>query len=102
SWSPDGSRIAYLRAETTNDVDGHHDRLWLVDRDGANERSLTDGLDRSLGFRPGGYRTPSRPTWTPDGSRILQILADAGTTQLVSIGTDKPNQVERLTEGQHV
>ena len=102
AWSPDGATIAYLRAETTNDVDGHHDRLWLVGRDGRNERCLTDALDRGLGFRPGGYRTPSRPAWTPDGAAILQIVSDAGTTQLARIGTRTPNQLERLTEGRHV
>ncbi len=102
SWSPDGQSIAYLRGETTNDVDGHHDRLWIVDREGRAERCLTEGLDRGLGFRPGGYRTPSRPTWQPDGSAIVQIVADAGTTQLVRIGTVRPNEVERLTEGRHV
>jgi dipeptidyl aminopeptidase/acylaminoacyl peptidase len=102
AWSPDGRSIAYLGAETTNDVDGHHDRLWVVDRDGRSEQPLTQGLDRGLGFRPGGYRTPSRPAWTPDGRAILQVLADAGTTQLVRIGTGTPDEVERLTEGRHV
>ena len=102
SWSPDGGSIAYLRGETTNDVDGHHDRLWIVDRDTRAERCLTDGLDRGLGFRPGGYRTPSRPTWQPDGTAIVQTLADAGTTQIVRIGTHRPNEIERLTEGRHV
>jgi dipeptidyl aminopeptidase/acylaminoacyl peptidase len=102
AWSPDGSTIAYLRAETTNDVDGHHDRLWLVGRGGGDERCLTAGVDRGLGFRPGGYRTPSRPTWTPEGGAILQVQADAGTTQLVRIATDRADQVERLTEGRHV
>ncbi len=102
AWSPDGRTIAYLRGETTNDVDGHHDRLWLVGRDGGEERCLTDGLDRGLGFRPGGYRTPSHPVWTPDSAWILQIQADAGTTQLVRIATDRSDTVERLTEGRHV
>jgi len=102
SWSPDGRSIAYLRAETTNDVDGHHDRLWIVDRSGRGERCLTGGLDRGLGFRPGGYRTPSRPTWTPSGSAILQILADAGTAQLVRVATGTSDRAERLTEGRHV
>ena len=102
SWSPDGRQVAHLRGETTNDVDGHHDRLWIVDRDGRGEHCLTGGLDRGLGFRPGGYRTPSRPTWTPGGGAILQILADAGTAQLVRIATGTSDRVERLTEGCHV
>jgi dipeptidyl aminopeptidase/acylaminoacyl peptidase len=102
SWSPDGTSLAYLRAETTNDVDGHHDRLWVVDRDGREERCLTPDRDRGLGFRPGGYRTPSAPAWTPDGGAILQIEADAGVTQLVRIATGTLNAVERLTRGSHV
>jgi dipeptidyl aminopeptidase/acylaminoacyl peptidase len=102
SWSPDGTTIAYLRAETTNDVDGHHDRLWLVPAKGGDERCLTPDIERGLAFRPGGYRTPSRPTWTPDGTAILQIQADAGTTQLVRIATDQANRVQPLTEGRHV
>ena len=104
AWSPDGALIAYLRAETTNDVDGHHDRLWVVDPAGREERCLTATLDRGLGFRPGGYRTPSRPLWAPDGSAILQIQADAGTAQLVRIAVQAGGgaSVVALTEGRHV
>lgn len=102
AWSPDGATIAYLRAETANDVDGHHDRLWLVPVQGGEERCLTPDLDRGLAFRPGGYRTPSRPAWTPDGAAILQLQADAGTTQLVRIATDAPDRIDALTAGRHV
>ena len=31
SWSPGGERIAYLRSESPHRLDGHHNRLWVVD-----------------------------------------------------------------------
>jgi dipeptidyl aminopeptidase/acylaminoacyl peptidase len=102
AWSPDGASIAYLRAETVHDVDGHHDRLWVVPSAGGEERCLTPDVDRGLGFRPGGYRTPSRPHWSPDGASILQIQADAGTTRLVRIASDGSGSLECLADGQRV
>lgn len=48
SWSPDGRRIAFERA----------DRVVVIDADGANEKELGRGMS---------------PTWSPDGARIAFV-----------------------------
>lgn len=95
AWSPDGRLIAYLRSDSPNRLDGHHNRLWVVDVAKGTEICWSDGVDRSVGTRPGGYTTPSRPAWAPDSSAVVQILADAGTAQLARFS---PDGVERLTD----
>ena len=42
SWSPDGSRLAFIRADV-----GHLSELWVMDADGKNRRMLTRGLEGS-------------------------------------------------------
>jgi Tol biopolymer transport system component len=54
SWSPDGSRLAYL-ADT-----GHRTDLFTMNADGGKVVQLTDdGLQETF------------PLWAPDGSSIL-------------------------------
>jgi dipeptidyl aminopeptidase/acylaminoacyl peptidase len=96
AYAPDGGRVAYLRAESPIQVDGHLERLWVVDLADGRETCWTRTLDRPIGFRPGGYRTPTAPAWTPDGAAVLQIAADGGRSHLARIG---PAGVERLTDG---
>jgi dipeptidyl aminopeptidase/acylaminoacyl peptidase len=99
AWSPDGRRIAYLRSESEHRLDGHHNRLWVVDVRTGTEACWTADLDRSVGTRPGGYTTPSRPAWSADGGSLLSLVADAGTAQLVRI---TPGGVEWLTRDQAI
>ena len=53
SWSPDGSRIAFI-----SDRDGNPD-IWVMDADGSNPANLTASIEHETG-----------PEWSPDGSRI--------------------------------
>jgi dipeptidyl aminopeptidase/acylaminoacyl peptidase len=96
AFSPDGQHVAYLRSESPIQVDGHLERLWVVDLADGRETCWTRTLDRPIGFRPGGYRTPSAPAWTPDGAAVLQIAADGGRSHLARL---TPDGVERLTDG---
>ena len=60
-WSPDGARIAYERASqgAKRLSEGRIRHIWTVDVDGSSNHQLTVGdvID-------------SRPTWSPDGTRI--------------------------------
>lgn len=54
-WSPDGSRIAFVRGDPSVNLD-----IWVVNRDGTGLTNLTQGVAQH----------DSDPVWSPDGSRI--------------------------------
>ena len=57
SWSPDGSRIAFVSYR-----DGNRPEIYVMNRDGSGQIRLTDNpaIDHS-------------PSWSPDGSRIAFV-----------------------------
>ena len=68
SWSPDGSRIAFVSNRTGYDSrDGKWSfNVYIMDADGSNVRSVVPGLSPpSTGAGP-----PHRPVWSPDGSYL--------------------------------
>ncbi|HEY0514594.1 MAG TPA: hypothetical protein VGH73_22015 [Thermoanaerobaculia bacterium] len=60
AWSPDGSRIAFLRSGG----------LWVMNADGGNQRQLGASV--------------SRPAWSPDGTKIA-VSFQSGTTSGISV-----------------
>ncbi|RIK43760.1 MAG: hypothetical protein DCC58_09195 [Chloroflexi bacterium] len=50
--SPDGRRIVFAR------VEGDVSNIWVMERDGSNQRQLTHGI------------SAHEPVWSPDGTRI--------------------------------
>ena len=84
-WSPDGTEIAFL-GHRHGDEQGENLELWTVSiADGATG-CWSAGLDRSVGHAvrgedDRGFGTPDL-AWTPEGGRILAIVADGGTSAL--------------------
>lgn len=64
SWSPDGSRIAFV-----SPLDGaaNDQNVWVIDADGENKKKLTDG----------GWNLD--PRWSPDGEKIAFLKPDFAT-----------------------
>lgn len=66
AWSPDGSKIAYVRGYTDGDRWVSH--IWSVKPDGSGRTQLTHGDTRRDRW----------PRWSPDGSKIVFDRAEGG------------------------
>ncbi|MGO4408942.1 MULTISPECIES: prolyl oligopeptidase family serine peptidase [unclassified Brevundimonas] len=75
--SPDGRRIAYVGYDDQR-LGYQNTRLYVMDRDGANRRVLTAGLDRSV----------QSPVWSKDGRSILIAYDDHGSTTIARVSLD--------------
>jgi Tol biopolymer transport system component len=71
AWSPDGSKMAFMRSEVSNDtlIDSE---IWVMNADGSAQRRLTAP---NVGFDP---------AWSPDGSKIA-FEGDNGPTSGTAI-----------------
>lgn len=78
--SPDGKLIAFMRWTAAS----NQYQLWVMDRDGANPRRVTDG-------------TGWDPTWSPDGTQILFASDRAGSNQLYVVNLDGSG-LRRITD----
>ena len=81
-WSPDGTRLAYVREGA----------IWVIDADGGRPTRVAD--------HPAGNEGPC---WAPDGERLLFISRRRGWGQLwlaevARPGRGRPPSVERLPE----
>jgi dipeptidyl aminopeptidase/acylaminoacyl peptidase len=84
--SPDGSKIAYL---------GYVDRflsiqnveLYVMNRDGSNQQSLTGSLDRSI----------ETVRWADDGRSLYVMYVDKSTTRVARVSLT--GRVEPVAEG---
>ncbi len=75
--SPDGRTIAYVGYDERHR--GYENaKLYLMDADGGHPRSLTDGLDRSVGD----------PQWSGDGRGVYVQYDDHGLATLARVGLD--------------
>jgi dipeptidyl aminopeptidase/acylaminoacyl peptidase len=79
AWSPDGTRISYLRLDPVPaaELDGNGWRLYVMNADGTEDRRLEVSPESDDEWLP---------SWSPDGTRIgLQVL-DADVTQRKDLG----------------
>ena len=85
AWSPDGSRIAFMR-ETDSGQD-----IYVVDSDGSDMRALTS---------TGWSQAEEHPTWSPDGTRIVFDVVSGPTSShgLYGMSADGSG-VTRLADG---
>lgn len=68
SWSPDGTRIAYVRLQ------GGRLTLWVADSSGGNARALTTEGFENFNL----YQSP----WSPDGTRIVYTSYRTGAVDI--------------------
>ena len=65
--SPDGSKIAYVRAANDIMTDSTLNNIWLVSSDGADQRPLLSGT-----------ASYSNPRWSHDGNRLAYLSSAEG------------------------
>lgn len=83
AWSPDGKQIAF-----SGWPDGRANyQIFIIDRDGSNERRLTPGI-----------QAKSRPQWSPDGSQIAFKLEQEKRFDIYAIDVDGTN-LKRISKG---
>jgi TolB protein len=94
SWSPDGSKIAFVRSRSlfTTAADGgisfqsRNPELLVMNPDGSNEKGLASNA--RLGFSS---------SWSPDGRKIAFVSDRDGNGEIYVIGADGDEET-RLTE----
>ena len=92
SWSPDGTRIAYLYKPGVMD-DPRHVQVAVVDLSMGERRILTEELDRNCGP----YPIIREPIW--DGDDLLFTVEDRGNTHLYRVPADGSGKPEVVVGG---
>jgi len=85
--SPDGSLIAYTGFDDEHHRGYENERLYVMNRDGSNRRTLTADLDRSVG----------NPRWSPDGRAIFVKYDDHGVGKVARVALD--GRMETVAQG---
>jgi Tol biopolymer transport system component len=93
TWSPDGKRIAFClnrdgKEKRVKDKDDTSE-IYVMGADGKNQVRLTNNKAGD---------TNTKPTWSPDGTKIAFCLSRCGTHEIYVIDADGKNQT-RLTTG---
>ena len=79
AWSPDGSRIAFIRETLQGQPTPPDSNLWLINADGKNRHKVALAVPRV-----------TAPQWSPDGSAIA-LMSD-----LLIDGTPDPVSVQNV------
>ncbi len=92
SWSPDGSRVAFLRFPTPLD-EPRHFQLGVLEIASGARTELTSDLDRNC--LPYGAARP--PQWS--GDRLVFGVEDEGDVHVYSVPANGDGKPEPVTEG---
>ena len=84
--SPDGSKIAYVGFED-HFLGYQNGRVYVMDRDGQNPRSISDNLDRTI----------DAFEWAADGHSLYIRYVDKAVTKVARLGLN--GHVEPLADG---
>jgi dipeptidyl aminopeptidase/acylaminoacyl peptidase len=93
SFSPDGSRIAYIYAPEDGTYP-HHSQIAVMNADGSDRRILTASLDRQCAPFP----LAREPVW--DGDRLAFAVEDGGNVHLYTVAADGSGEPELLVGGE--
>jgi Tol biopolymer transport system component len=85
SWSPDGTKIAFVSS-----LDGKSD-IYSVNVDGTGRRRITRNLENN-----------GSPTWSPNSGRIAFNSHKDGISRIYLIGVDGSNQSKLFEESQFI
>lgn len=75
-WSPDGSKLAYVRAHGSGEI-------YVVAASGKHAKRLTNNRV-----------SDSAPAWSPDGSKIAFVRSQDGNTDIFVMDANGKNQVD--------
>lgn len=84
SWSPDGSRLAFMRLEDSSPG------IWVVRSTGGSEEKLTHGGIPSIGYSVSPYNRIQtfEYSWSPDGNTIAYISDRSGAPNIWTAAAD--------------
>lgn len=82
-WSPDGSRIAYVRTEATET------QVMIINADGSQPHRVTHGPTSHID-----------PQWSPDGTQLAYVAADTHTRLMVAAEGKDTRQLWQISSGE--
>lgn len=91
TWSPDGTMLAFSGTLDQPRIVANQ-QLWVCTSTGEDLRSLSAGIDRSIGdssmSAPTGSPSSASLAWTPDGTAVDALVGDRGSTVVVRFPLD--------------